>query len=168
MGLRFLAGMGLTLILWGCSPMTSPMELKTDAVFGGIKGVVSQYPSWKRTEIEGNALAFESEPEGALALVLVSPIKEGSSVWGMARQLPVRFEHYRMYSLVPKKVLGIEAWVGLFRVSHEGRSVFVRSVTWKRGRMLYDTLLITPRKDQEMPLKFYKDLTFRVMRLSGG
>lgn len=164
--LRLLSGMGLVLALWGCSPVVAPIELKTEALVGEVKAVLSQYPGWKRTKIEGSALAFESEQEKALALVLVSPVKENSSVWGMARHLTVRFEDYRTYRLVSKKIMGNEAWVGLFRVFQEGRGVFVRSVTWKKGRVLYDTLLITPEKDQETSLRFFKDLTLAVVRLS--
>jgi len=53
-----------------------------------------------------------------------------------------------------------------FEVSEEGMTSFVRSVTWKKGGVLYDTLLITPKKNPQESLDFFKDLTLRVLRVS--
>jgi hypothetical protein len=145
---------------------SAPIELKKDALFGELRDVAGKHLAWKPFDFEGSVLAFENEPQGELALVLVTPVKGSAKVWGMARHLPVRFEHYRVLRIVPKKILGTETLVGTFEVSEEGMTSFVRSVTWKKGSVLYDTLLITPKKNPQESLDFFKDLTLRVLRVS--
>lgn len=149
-----------------CARLSAPIELKKDALFGELRDIARKHRAWKPLDFEGSVLAFENEPQGALALVLVTPVKSSAKVWGMARHLPVRFEHYRVLRIVPKKILGTETLVGTFEVSEGGMPSFVRSVTWKKGGVLYDTLLITPAKDPQEALDFFKDLTLRVLRVS--
>jgi hypothetical protein len=152
--------------LGACSRLSAPLELKKDALFGELNGIARRHQTWKPLDFEGSTLAFENEPQGALALVLVTPVKGSANVWGMARHLPVRFEHYRVLRIVPKKIHGTETLVGTFEVSEDGMTSFVRSVTWKKGGVLYDTLLITPKKNPQESLDFFKDLTLRVLRVS--
>lgn len=149
-----------------CARLTAPIEIKKDALFGELKNIQKSHREWKPIDFEGSVLAFEHGSEGSLALVLVTQIKGSAKVWGMARHLPVRFENYRVLRIVPKKILGTEALVGIFEVFEEGRPSFVHSVTWKQGGTLYDTLLITPKKDPKESLGFFKDLTLRVLRVS--
>ena len=154
------------LALSACSRVSAPLELKEDALFGELKGFATRRQAWKPLDFEGSTLAFENEPQGALALVLVTPVKGSAEVWGMARHLPVRFERYRVLRIVPKKILGAETLVGTFEVSEQGVVSFVRSVTWKKGGVLYDTLLITPKRDSQEALDFFEGLTLRVIRVS--